>query len=271
MSDRPPDPDSLRYAQQWEPVLAPAAHRLLDRVARPPATCLDLGAGTGSLTLEAARRWPAARIMGVDASAGMLSVARHRLTRLEDIVDAGRVTLAAADVLDLPLDDATFDLAVSSFVLQLVPDRQALLLEIRRVLRPGGTFAFVTWIAEQLEVSADGSYEEVTAAVRDEDGEAGFRPPRSGDFHSLAEARDGLRAAGFEHVDVQADVLRYRWTPASYLEFKERYDDHELFDALDRPDREALRAAILERWAALPARAFEVRGPLVSALAHTPA
>ena len=271
MSERPPDPDSLRYARYWEPVLAPAAHRLLDRIEQPPADCLDLGAGTGSLMFEAATRWPAARVIGIDASAGMLSVARHRLAQDPDVPAQERITFLPGDVMDLPLDDASVDLAVSSFVLQLVPDRRALLSEVRRVLRPQGTVAFVTWIAQHLEMAADRAYDEATAALRSGEGEAGFRPPRSGDYRSLDEAGDDLLAVGFEEVEVRADELRYAWSREGYLEFKEHYDDHELFDSLDEPARARLRAGVMQAWAALPDAAFEVRGPLVSALARKPA
>src|SRR3989304_3978142 len=57
-----------------------------------------------------------------------------------------RFVTAAADA--IPLPEASVDVAVSSFVLQLVPDRLAALREIRRVLRPGGRLAYATWLAD---------------------------------------------------------------------------------------------------------------------------
>ena len=44
--------------------------------------------------------------------------------------------------------DGTFDLALSSFVVQLVPNRARVLREVRRVLRPGATFAYVSWLQD---------------------------------------------------------------------------------------------------------------------------
>ena len=67
------------YARWWAPVLAPAVDELLDgaRVRRSDdgARLVDIGTGTGQLALGALRRWPAATIVGVDASAGMRAVA----------------------------------------------------------------------------------------------------------------------------------------------------------------------------------------------------
>jgi SAM-dependent methyltransferase len=269
MSERSPDPDSLLYSDHWEPVLAAPALRVLERLGPEPATFLDLGAGTGSLTLAAAERWPEASIIALDASAGMLSVARHRVdvSGLED----RRFRWLPADAADIPLDDASVDAIGSSFMLQLVQDRAAVLLEVRRVLRPGGTFAFVTWLADELVLPADEAYEDALlasgqAASDDEDP----HPPRAGDFHGLDEARDELAAAGFDEVHVEIDELRYRWSAASYLEFKQLYDDSERFEGFDSVERTRVLAAVATRLASLPADAFEISGQLVAAVARRP-
>ena len=78
------DAAAERYGTWWGPVLAPTAGRLLDRVALPAmdgVRILDVGAGTGLLAIEAIRRWPAARVVGLDASTGMLEVAAARADR----------------------------------------------------------------------------------------------------------------------------------------------------------------------------------------------
>ncbi len=270
MSVRSLDADGLRYARYWEPVLAAPAQRTLERIARPPARFLDLGAGTGALALAAAARWPAASVVALDASAGMLSVARHR--GADHGHDPTRFTWLPADAADIPLGTASVDAVASSFMLQLVDDRAAVLAEVLRVLRPGGTFAFVTWLAEELELPADEHFIDALDALEVEDpvDEVAFRCPRPRDYRSLEQAREELVAAGFSEVRVDADELRYRWTPESYLAYKEDFDERELFESLEAATRERLRVELWQRLVRLPASAFELRGPLVAAVARRP-
>jgi ubiquinone/menaquinone biosynthesis C-methylase UbiE len=90
---------------------------------------LDAGCGSGPLT--AALRERGADVTGIDASAGMLALARRRL-------DDG-TALHLGDLSDpLPFGDATFDDVVASLVLHYLEDWGPTLAEIRRVLRPGG-------------------------------------------------------------------------------------------------------------------------------------
>lgn len=265
----PPDADSLRYERYWAPVLAGPARRLLVRVADAPGVCLDVGAGTGTLTLAAARRWPRARIISLDASAGMLSVARgHAAAQWP--ADTQRFEWLAADAAAMPLADGSVDMAVSSFALQVVDDRRAVLAEAHRVLRPGGLLAFVTWIADDLSLAADDAFDGVVAELGLGSSAVGFRPSRTTDYTSLDEARAELSASGFEGIDVRSDTLRQAWTREHYLEFKEHYDERDVFEDLDDDGRHQLRDALRARWAGLPDAAFEVNGPLVSALARRP-
>ncbi|MGW3507940.1 class I SAM-dependent methyltransferase [Streptomyces sp. NPDC000994] len=90
-----------------------------------------LDAGCGSGPLSAALRDRGAVVTGVDASAGMLALARRRL--------GDDVALHLADLSDpLPFDDGAFDDVVASLVLHYLEDWEPTLAEIRRVLRPGG-------------------------------------------------------------------------------------------------------------------------------------
>ncbi|MEX1297237.1 MAG: methyltransferase domain-containing protein [Candidatus Limnocylindrales bacterium] len=260
------DRDCLRYLEHWEPVLAGPARRALARLGPAPTDLLDLGAGTGSLTLAALARWPSTRVRALDASAAMLAVARSRVPDH----DRERVSWTVADAADIPLDEASTDAVVCAFALQLVADRPAVLEEVRRVLRPGGAFAFVTWLADDLLLPADAAYHDVLGDLADDDEAGGFRSPRSGDYLSLAEARGELHDAGFEAVRVESDELRYTWTAESYLAFKTDYDDHERIGSLEPAERERLQAALLQRLATLPATDFEVSGPLVTGVARRP-
>lgn len=90
---------------------------------------LDAGCGSGLLT--AALRDRGAVVTGLDASAGMLALARRRL--------GDDVALHVADLRDrLPFDDGAFDDVVASLVLHYLEDWGPTLAELRRVLRPGG-------------------------------------------------------------------------------------------------------------------------------------
>ncbi|RPK60772.1 Malonyl-[acyl-carrier protein] O-methyltransferase [Streptomyces sp. ADI96-02] len=90
-----------------------------------------LDAGCGSGPLSAALRDRGALVTGIDASAGMLALARRRL--------GDDVALHEGDLSDpLPFADAAFDDVVASLVLHYLEDWGPTLAELRRVLRPGG-------------------------------------------------------------------------------------------------------------------------------------
>lgn len=103
---------------------------------RPGDRVLDVGCGTGDLCLLAARQvGPGGRVTGVDIAEEMLAIARRKVARagLSD-----RVALLAANGLDLPFPDGSFDVVTSGFVLRNVGDLRRALAEMARVLRPGG-------------------------------------------------------------------------------------------------------------------------------------
>ena len=269
MSERSFDPDGLRYLQHWEPVLSAPARRTLERFVVQPRVFLDLGTGTGSLALAAAERWSSARIVALDASEAMLAVARSRVVAGD--ADPSRFEWLSSDAAAIPLEDGAVDAIASSFMLQLATDRPAVLQEVLRVLRPGGAFSFVTWLAHDLVLPADEAYHDLVGDLGDDDQEEGSCSARAGDYRSLEEAQEELAEAGFEAVEVRPDQLHYAWRADSYLAFKVDYDDQERLDMLEPVARERLIAALAERLATLPPEDFEVRGPLVAAVGRKPA
>ena len=97
---------------------------------------LEVAVGTGKQLVQLARRNPGGRTVGVELAQGMLAKTSRRLARAA----IERVELRRGDALALPFADASFDLVVNSFTLDLLPrdDIPRALAEFGRVLRPGG-------------------------------------------------------------------------------------------------------------------------------------
>lgn len=105
-----------------------------------PVSVLDLCAGTGDLSLLAARRLPqGSRIMAVDFSEGMLAVLRKRAEAASLPVEVARGDATALT----GLADASFHGVMIGFGLRNVSDRAACLAEIHRVLLPKGRLAIL--------------------------------------------------------------------------------------------------------------------------------
>ena len=100
----------------------------------PPQVVLDAGCSSGYLLEDLRRELPNASLVGVDLIAGGLRRA-HLL-----VPDA---QLLLADVCDLPIEDASVDVALSANLLEHVPDDAGALAELHRVLRPGGLAAVI--------------------------------------------------------------------------------------------------------------------------------
>lgn len=102
---------------------------------------LDLACGTGDLAVGLARRVPAASVLGLDASGGMIAAASVRLADAGRDADvAPRVRVALADMQALPVADGTIDLVIAGYGVRNVPEPMRAVREIARVLRPGGAF-----------------------------------------------------------------------------------------------------------------------------------
>jgi malonyl-CoA O-methyltransferase len=103
-----------------------------------PQVALDLGAGTGQGARGLRRAYPRALVIALDSAPGMLREARRRRGIFR------RFACVLADAQRLPLATASVDLAFSSLMLQWCEELDKPLAEVRRVLKPGGLFAFTT-------------------------------------------------------------------------------------------------------------------------------
>jgi ubiquinone/menaquinone biosynthesis C-methylase UbiE len=158
VSQRPADDDdvgqfdrwSKRYDRsKWQWLHFDRVHRHAFNFAAPfgePTAILDVGCGTGRLLRAAHARWPNARLVGIDPSEGMIDAGRGR-TRAE-------LHLAGAEA--IPLPDRSIDLAFSTIAFHHWADPARGLIEVARVLRPGGGLVLIDnigpdWLARHLK------------------------------------------------------------------------------------------------------------------------
>jgi SAM-dependent methyltransferase len=104
---------------------------------------LDIGCGSGGITLHIARTHGPAEVVGFDIEAPVLEVARTRAAK-EGLAE--RVNFVQGEPGPLPFPDESFDLVFSKDSLIHVPDKDALFADIFRLLRPNGWFAASDWM-----------------------------------------------------------------------------------------------------------------------------
>jgi ubiquinone/menaquinone biosynthesis C-methylase UbiE len=147
-----------------------AATRLLAKLARIDRgeRILDVGCGVGGPARVLAREF-GANVTGIDLAGGLIQVA-ERLGELS----GSPVTFRQADALELPFDDASFDIVWTQHATTTIPDKPRLYSEIRRVLRPGGRLAVHDLVRGQtaghlhMPIPPSDSEEETFLATADE-------------------------------------------------------------------------------------------------------
>ena len=164
---------------------------------------LELGPGTGNLSVLLADQYPAAVIQMVDVSADSLAVCASRLG------DDDRFRYRTEDFRELRFDDSQFDLVISSIAVHHLTssEKQSLFVEIHRWLSPQGLFAYADQHAGASEDLYRRHIENWKAAAID----AGSTQPEwemwmqhqaDHDHHdTLTDQIDWLRQAGFQIVD----------------------------------------------------------------------
>jgi SAM-dependent methyltransferase len=267
---------AVGYTRWWAPVIAPSARGVLDRFGGTldgrQLRILDVGSGTGTLSIAALERWPLAHVDAIDASTEMVAATRAGAAGLPK--SDGRFSAGVAFADALPFPDDTFDAAMSSFVLQLVPNRFRALREIRRVLRPGGMLAFVTWVSETRRWKADDVLDDLLdeLGIGEED-EAEDEPPPpagAGDLPSVEAAATGLRRAGFHAVTADGARLRHQFSPESYVGFITEFDDQQLADSMEPDLRARFERELRARLARLDPRELVFESPIAYATGRKP-
>jgi SAM-dependent methyltransferase len=198
----------------------------------PGERVLDVAAGSGNTALAAARCW--CEVTATDFVPLLLDAGSRRAASEE--LPIGTVV---ADAEDLPFDDASFDVVLSTFGVMFAPDQERAARELLRVCRPGGRIGLASWkpdgmLAEQMRLRAG----------------RGASPPglRSPLAWGTEEGVRALLGPGISSLQstVREVVFRFR-SPEHMLEFNRTYfgPTKVAFDALDEAGQAELAAEFL--------------------------
>src|SRR5712691_8244461 len=133
------------YDRNWmqriifDPIQRTVMHVGPDQVGSPGAI-LDVGCGTGRLLKSAKVRFPAARLVGVDAAAEMVKYAQSS-------TPDGTIEFQQATAEQLPFPNASFDLVFSTMTFHHWQDQARGAAEVARVLTPGGRWLLADFVA----------------------------------------------------------------------------------------------------------------------------
>jgi arsenite methyltransferase len=168
---------------------------------------LDLGSGPGFLACEIAEEvGETGRVFAVDISSDMnsISVTRAAAAGLSD-----RIEISEGDATALTFRDSAFDAAVSTQVIEYLADPDAALVELARVLRPGGRLVLVDTDFDSLVwAAADRDRAARIAAAWDE---------HLSDPHLPCSLLPRLSAAGFDIQEVRVvPILNTEYDPATF-------------------------------------------------------
>lgn len=195
------------YERYMVPLLfRPYAEVLAERAKGwSPKRILETAAGTGVVTQALADALPEAEIVATDLNQAMLDVAATR-------VSSPHVSFRQADALELPFDDASFDLIVCQFGVMFYPDKVQGNADARRVLRDGGHYLFAVWDRIDRNALSHLANESLKAAFPDNPPRFMERGPFS--YYEPEWIERDLRAAGFEQIEIETIELKSRTASA---------------------------------------------------------
>ena len=190
MSDEhyPPRMIAMLQAIWGKGFLSPGGEAEVARVVGPPLTgahVLDIGCGAGGIDLALIRNHDAAYVTGLDVEDSVLTHARALVAKT-GLTD--RIGLVKVVPGPLPFPPGSFDLVFSKDSIVHIRDKHALMMEVSRVLRPGGWFRASDWL-----IGSDGPPSpEMLAYIAAEGLDFGMATP--------AVYRDAMERAGFTDI-----------------------------------------------------------------------
>lgn len=136
---------SLGRDQSWK------KHLVADLPETTAPLCVDLACGTGDIAFLLGERFPEGRIIGIDLTADMVTLADQR-NRFDN------VGFACRDMADTGFADASVDIVTGSYALRNAPDLTLALQEVNRILKPGGYAAFLDFSKSSLPAMQTAQY-----------------------------------------------------------------------------------------------------------------
>jgi SAM-dependent methyltransferase len=203
------DDDAIRFLEAlWgDGYLSPGGPEEVDRVLEGLSLAgnmiLDIGCGSGGITLHMVERHGAGHATGFDVELPVIQAARLRAAKRGL---SARATFVQAPPGPLPFADQTFDTVFSKDALLHVPDKDVLFAEVFRVLKPGGVFAASNWM-----ISHDG---EPSSEMKEYIAAEGL----SFAMASPTRYAQAMRRAGFEEVTTRDRNPWYREVARRELE-----------------------------------------------------
>lgn len=250
------DAEAAVYEDLWAPVLAVPGRDLLAALPLTRARrVLEVGAGVGKLLPEIRAAAPHAAVIGVDRSPGMLRRASSAFPRA--VMDASRLALSSNSV----------DVAVCAFVLFHLEDPAEALVELRRVLRPGGMLGILTW-------GRYSSCPALEALLRELDAfgaPADPFPPHHRRLDDPSDLRALLEDTGFQQVRAWSGWLDHDESPEEFARRASCGPSGRRLAGLNEPAHSALLGRWETRLAAMRPEGFHTRRQLVFTTALAPA
>ncbi len=182
------------YEKYLRPVLFNApANDIVNRIPKNTGTILELAAGTGIVTELIMEKFPNTKITVTDLNPDMLKVAQEKIT-------GGNIEWAIVNAEEIPYGDNTFDCVICQFGIMFVPERQKMVNESYRVLKPGGTLLFNTWDSMENMATAGIIRNTITGFFKD-DPPTFYNIPFS--MYEPSEMEGYLKNAGFKNISVE--------------------------------------------------------------------
>ncbi len=173
---------------------------------KPGERALDAGCGTGIYAIELARR--GAYVAGFDGSLDMLRLAKDKAGK-----EGLAINFIAADALSIPFKDGVFDIVLSVNMLCFIADIDDALLEMKRVLRPGGRLVVGVlnrWSPWALFRRIKGIFKETVYS--------------RANFVSPPQLKRALRTAGFEAIELKTCLFFLPVNSSLYLKLAEHFE-----------------------------------------------